>query len=185
MDETGEKYTKARRAVLEGAAAAAAEPRHTMPLHIDEARRLGHTYIGCEHLLLGILADENEPATKVLTAHGVTLQVARRRITEIVGEAGRDSQAFNYTPRATVVCKLAEIEAERLDGELPPSNAHLLLAMLTEGEGVPNHLFGELGLDVRKLRMDLLEALHVPAGVREVYLRQRTAYEQARHPTTG
>ena len=88
---------------------------------------------------------------------------------------------WSYTTRATVVGKLAEVEAERL-GEVAPSHAHTLLAMLTEGEGVANALFRELGVDVGKLRMDLLEALDVPSDMREMYLRQRIAYERARDP---
>ena len=151
-----------------------------MPLHIREAERLGHTYIGCEHLLLGILADKENVAAKILAAHGVTLAEARRRTAEKVGDGGRNSVRWSYTTRATVVGKLAEVEAERL-GEASPSHAHTLLAMLTEGEGVPNALFRELGVDVGKLRMDLLEALDVPSDMCEMYLRQRIASERARH----
>jgi ATP-dependent Clp protease ATP-binding subunit ClpC len=156
-------------------------PKARMPLHIQEAERLGHTYIGCEHLLLGILADKENVAARILTAHGVTLEGTRRHTAAIVGDGGRDSVRWSYTTRATVVGKLAEVEAERL-GEGSPGHAHTLLAMLTEGEGVPNALFRELGVDVGKLRMDLLEALDVPTDMREMYLHQRTAYERARNP---
>ena len=156
-------------------------PYGRMPLHIQEAERLGHTYIGCEHLLLGILADKENVAAKILTAHGVTLERARPRTAAIVGDGGRNSVRWSYTPRATVVGKLAEVEAERL-GEVFPSHAHTLLAMLTEGEGVPNALFRELGVDVGKLRIDLLDALDVPSDMREMYLRQRIASERAREP---
>lgn len=156
-------------------------PPARMPLHIQEAERLGHSYIGCEHLLLGILADKEDVAAKILTAHGVALEGTRRRTAAIVGDGGRDSVRWSYTTRATVVGKLAEVEAERL-GEVFPSHAHTLLAMLTEGEGVPNALFRELRVDVARLRMDLLEALDVPSDMREMYLRQRIAYERARDP---
>jgi hypothetical protein len=57
-----------------------------------------------------------------------------------------------------------------------------MLAILTEGEGVPNHLLDAAGVDLAKLRLDLLEALEVPADLREAYLRQRIAAEQARPP---
>ncbi|MCA1678765.1 MAG: Clp protease N-terminal domain-containing protein, partial [Actinobacteria bacterium] len=57
---------------------------------------------------------------------------------------------------------------------------HTLLAMLTEGDGVPKALFRELDVDVQMLRADLLEALEVPDDLREIYLRQRIAAEQAR-----
>ena len=186
MDATGEKYTEARRAVLDRAATAAEHSNARTGLQFQEAQRLGHDYLGCEHLLLGILAHEDDVAAKILTAHGVTLEGARRRIAEIIGvrEGGRKSEGLSYTPRATVVCKLAEVEAERL-GEVRPKHAHLLLAILTEGNGVPSGLLRELEVDLGALRMDLLEALDVPSDMREMYLRQRMASEHARHPGTG
>ena len=169
MAATGEKYTEARRAVL---SRAHAQDRARM--EIREAERLGHTYIGCEHMLLGILAQEDDLAANILAGHGVTLEVARRRTAEVVGDRGRDSVGWQHSPRATVVGKLAEVEAERL-GAARPARAHTVLAMLTEGEGLPNALFRELDVDVGKLRKDLLDALDVPHDMREMYLRQRAA----------
>ncbi len=60
-----------------------------------------------------------------------------------IGNGWQDSVRWRYSPRATVVCRLAEVEAERLE-QLPSNDAHLLLAMITEGGGVPNVLFAEL-----------------------------------------
>ncbi len=175
MDATGEKYTQARRAMVEPAATAPVPPPY-----IEEALRLGHDYIGCEHLLLGALADERGVAAKAAD-HGVTLDSGRRWIREAVASAqpGGSSDGMSFTPRAIVVRRLAEIEAERL-GELRPRDGHVVLAILTEGEGVPNHLLHAVGVDLAKLRLDLLEALEVPADLREAYLRQRLAAEQAR-----
>jgi len=186
MDATGEKYTEARRALLGRSATATGESSVRFPLHVQEAQRLGHDYVGCEHLLLGILADEEDVAAKILTAHGVTLELARRRIAEIigVGDIARERQGLSYTPRATVVGKLAEVEAERL-GELKPEHAHLLLAILTEGSGVPNILLAELEVDSGLLRMDLLEPLEAPSDMREMYLRQRLASEHKSHQGAG
>ncbi len=76
-----------------------------------------------------------------------------------------------------MVCRLAEVEAERLE-QLPADDAHLLLAMITEGGGLPMHLLAELDVDVGQLREDLLTALDVPDDVRGTHLRQRQAYEQ-------
>ncbi len=179
MEATGEKYTEARRAVLSRARAEGEDSQAKMPQHVREAERLGHNYIGCEHLLLGILADDDDVAAKILTAHGVKLEVVRHWTAAIVGDGGRDAVRWSYSPRATVVGKLAEVEAERL-GAVRPSHAHTLLAMLTEGEGVPNALFRELRVDVPKLRDELLGALDVPSDMREMYLRQRTASEHNR-----
>lgn len=184
MEATGEKYTEARRAVLGRDVTDKEHSRSRMPPHVQEAERLGHDYIGCEHLLLGILADEEDVAAKILTAHGVTRDIARRRVAEIVGEGGTGAVHWSLSPRATVVSRLAEVEAERLD-EVRPSHTHLLLAMLTEGAGIPNVLLRELDVDVGKLREDLLEALDVPRDIREIYLRQRIASERARHVGDG
>lgn len=149
-----------------------------MSLCSREAERLGHNGIGCEHLLLGVLADEDGVAAKVLAAHGVELDATRRRVAEIIGNGWQDSVRWQYSPRATIVRRLAEVEAERLE-QLPPNDVHLVLAMITEGGGVPNNLFAELGVDVGQLRDDLLAALDVREGLRGLYVRQRRAYEQA------
>jgi len=87
-------------------------------LHIREAERLGHNGIGCEHLLLGILANQDGPAARVLARHGVTLERARRRTGEMIGDGWQESVRWSYSPRATVVRRLAEVEAERLTHDL-------------------------------------------------------------------
>ena len=103
-------------------------------------RCLGHNGIGYEHLLLGVLADEDANAGKVLEAHGVTLDAARPRVAEICGDGWHDAVRWTHSPRATVVRTLAQVEAKRLDHE-QPTDVHLVLAMITEGAGVPNSLF--------------------------------------------
>ncbi len=179
MAQTGEKYTAARRALLGHQAAGEPERARKMRLCWREAERLGHNHIGCEHVLLGILADEEDPAAKVLVAHGVTLALARRRTAEIVGGESRGSKhgVYRISPRANVVRKLAEVEAERL-GQLGPRHGHTLLAMITEGGGVPMALFDEFEVDVGALREDLLNALDAPDELRQIYLGQRIASEQ-------
>src|SRR5688572_2073223 len=123
-----------------------------------EAQRLGHHWIGCEHLLLNVLAEEEGIAAGVLARHGVTLEFARRRIAEMCGAGDPDAVGYLHSPRSIVVMRLADVEAERLDhGD--PTGVHVILAMLTEGEGVPNHLFAECGVDTVRLREDLLDAL--------------------------
>jgi ATP-dependent Clp protease ATP-binding subunit ClpC len=149
-----------------------------MPLYIQEADRLGHSGIGCEHLLLGILADKDGLAAEVLAAHGVALDATRVRVAELTGDAWQDSVRWKHSPRANVVHRLAEVEAERLE-QLPSNDAHRLLAMITEAGSMPMHLFAELSVDITQLRDDLLRALNVPDDLRSLYLRQRQAYERA------
>lgn len=76
-----------------------------MPRNVQEAERLGHNGIGCEHLLLGVLADEDGVAAKVLAAHGVALEATRRRVAEISGDGWRDSLPWIYSPRANSGCR--------------------------------------------------------------------------------
>ena len=149
-----------------------------MPLYIQEAAGLGHNGIGCEHLLLGVLANEDGVAARVLAAHGVALDATRRRVAECIGDGWKESVRWSFSPRATLVLRLAEVEAERLE-QLPSNDVHLLLAMITEGGGVPMHVFTKLKVDVGRLRDDLLTALNVPDDLREAYLRQRQTYERA------
>jgi ATP-dependent Clp protease ATP-binding subunit ClpC len=154
------------------------ERERPTPLYIQEAERLGHNGIGCEHLFLGILADPEGIAAKVLEGHGVTLALARRRTDEMTGDGWKDSVRWSHSPRATVVRKLAEIEAERL-GQLEPSDAHFLLALITEGGGIPLRILSEVGVNISELREELVNSLHVPDAEREMYLRQRNAHEAA------
>lgn len=127
---------------------------------------------GCEHLLLNVLGDEDGVAAQVLARHGVTLEFARRRTAEICDAGDPKVVGHSLSPRANVVVHLADIEAERLEhGE--PTDAHLILAMLTEGAGVPNGLFRDCGVATDRLREDLLDAL-----TRAAYLRQRRATER-------
>ena len=105
-----------------------------------------------------------------------TSDLARRRVAEMIGDGWQDSVRWSSSPRATVVRRLAEVEAERLE-QLPSNDAHLLLAMITEGGGVPMHVLAELNVDAGQLREDLLTALNVPEDLRGLYLRQRQAYE--------
>ncbi|MHB8659980.1 MAG: Clp protease N-terminal domain-containing protein [Solirubrobacteraceae bacterium] len=152
------------------------ERKSPMPLYIQEAERLGHRGIGCEHLFLGILADPDGIAAKVLASHGVSLDLARSRTDEMVGDGWKDSVRWSHSPRATTVRRLAAVEAERLGG-LEPGNAHLLLALITEGGGIPMRILSEVGVNVCKLREELVNSLDVPDAEREMYLRQRNAYE--------
>ena len=145
--------------------------------HTREAQRLGHHWMGCEHLLLNVLADEDGLAARVLARHGVTLEFARRRTAELCGAGDPEVVGHTFSPRANVVMHLADIEAERLEHD-EPTDAHLILAMLTEGEGVPNGLFRECGVDTDRLREDLLDALDVSGETRATYLRQRRATER-------
>jgi ATP-dependent Clp protease ATP-binding subunit ClpA len=145
-----------------------------------EADRLGHHgYLGCEHLLLGLLSDDDSIATRVLAKHGVHLEAARREVNRMIGEPS-DTGATTHTgrtmtPRANNVGVLAQIEAERLGAPMPNS-AHYLLALLTEGDSVAVRVLEALGANLRELRSDLLSAMQVPRETSQRYIHERDTY---------
>ena len=156
-------------------------PVSQMPLYIQEADRRGDNGIGCEHLFLGILANEKNAAASVLAQHGVNLGLARHRVDDILGEdsAWAESQRWTFSPRATLVMRLADVEAERL-GHVLPTDVHMMLALLTEGRGTPITILIECGVSLDALREHLVDALEVSGEDRTTYLRQRAAYEHAK-----
>lgn len=162
-----------------------ADYRQIQSKAIQEAEALGHTGVGCEHLLLGVLADDQGVACRILATHGVTLGAARDRVDRIIGDGWRDSTRWTYTTRATVVCALAEVEAERLGGR-QPNSAHYALALINEGASVAVTVLMELGVDLSRLRADLIRAMDaISEADQERYIRQREAYEQAQREEGG
>ncbi len=146
----------------------------------DEADGLGHEWwIGCEHLLLGLLSDKRSLAGRVLAHTGVDIESARAAVRRICGATeGMERPEYSgktYTTRATVVCRVAEIEAERL-GAGAPGTGHYLLALLTEGQSVAVRALVELRVDLEKLRGEVLGALGVAPDTRDRYVSERQAY---------
>ena len=115
----------------------------------DEARRLGHTYIGTEHLLLGVLAQRQLP--------GLTLESARRDAVALVGrgEGASAEGQLPFTARAKKVLELALREAH--PGDIDPE--HVALGMLREGEGAGFQLLSASAPDIRSARAALHDAL--------------------------
>jgi ATP-dependent Clp protease ATP-binding subunit ClpC len=162
---------------------------HTKVLQLaaHEAEALGHYWLGCEHLLLGLLADTHGVASAVLSRHGLALEAARDETVRIFRREddpqAADFPGLKWTPRATVVVRLADIEAERL-GTPTVGTGHLLLALMTEGGSVALRVLTELGVDLVQLRSEVLEALEVPGQRRDRYIREReTSLRGARGQT--
>ena len=124
-----------------------ARARSVMVLAQQEAMRLRHGYIGTEHLLLGLLREEEGIAGQVLYSAGVTLDDAREQVESIVGygEEGQDGQA-PFTPRSKKVLELALREALQI-GHDYIGTEHLLLGLVREGEGVAARVFANLYVD--------------------------------------
>ena len=122
-----------------------------------EAAQLGRTYVGTEHLLLGVLA---EPGGAKGVLKGITLDAARKEITQILGR-GEDSVKGGqmvYTPRTKKVLEQSMREARDLKQNYV-STEHILLALMREREGVAAHVLIKMGLDLSKARDELLRVL--------------------------
>ena len=122
-----------------------------------EAAQLGRTYVGTEHLLLGVLSD---PGAASVVLKGITLDAARQEIIQILGRGDDDSpvRTMVYTPRTKKVLEQSVREARELKQNYVGTE-HILLALMREREGVAAHVMIKMGMDLSKAREELLRAL--------------------------
>ena len=126
----------------------------------DEARLLGHNYVGTEHLLLGLLYEGNGVAARALISLGVSLDQARARVEDIIGIGpGAQPGHIPFTPRAKKVLELSLREAMRL-GHHYIGTEHILLGLLREGEGIGAVVLTGLGADHPAVRERVLGLLN-------------------------
>ena len=123
----------------------------------SEAARLGRTYVGTEHLLLGVLT---EPGGATSVLRGITVDRAREEIVQILGrgEENIEGKQMVYTPRTKKVLEQSVREARDLKQNYV-STEHILLALMREREGVAAHVLIKMGLDLSKARDELLHVL--------------------------
>ncbi len=126
--------------------------RRVVVLAQEEARLLGHNYIGTEHLLLGLIQEGDGVAARALEALGVELQAVRRQVEEIIGR-GHEASAGHipFTPRAKKVLELALREAQKL-GHHYIGTEHILLGLIREGEGVAAQVLEKMGAGLNVVR---------------------------------
>jgi len=135
--------------------------RHVLVLAQEEARLIGHSFIGTEHLLLGLLHQDGETA-HVLTDLGASLPAVRERVEETIGlTGGRPSGSPPFTPRLKKVLELSLREALQL-GHHNIGTEHILLGLVREGEGVACQVLVMLGIDLVEVRERVIQQL---AGV--------------------
>jgi ATP-dependent Clp protease ATP-binding subunit ClpC len=129
--------------------------RKVLALAQEEARRFNHNYIGTEHILLGLVREEDGMAAKVLSNLGVGLNKVRAAVEFIIGRGEGTSQSeVGLTPRAKKVIELAVDEA-RLLGHQYIGTEHILLGLLREGEGVAAGVLESLGVSVERVHTEL------------------------------
>ena len=140
--------------------------RQVVVLAQEEARKLRHNYIGTEHILLGLLREEEGLAARVLEHFGITLEGARGQVVRIVtpGEEVTSGQ-IPFTPRAKKVLELALREALSL-GHDYIGTEHILLGLVRENEGVAARILLDFDADSEKIRNEVLRMLSGPSGRR-------------------
>lgn len=123
-----------------------------------EAALLGRTYVGTEHLLLGVLTD---PGAAQAVLKGISLESAREEIIQILGRGENQEpvKTMVYTPRTKKVLEQSVREARNLNQNYVGVE-HIFLALMREREGVAAHVLIKMGLDLNKARDELLRAIN-------------------------
>ncbi len=128
----------------------------------EEARGLGHPYIGTEHLLLGLLAEGNGVGAQVLNARGISLEVVRGDVVRIIGEvAGTPGASIPFTPRAKTVLESALRESLRF-GNDSIGTEHILLGIVDEGAGVASQILASHGFSPDDARISVMREVGHP-----------------------
>ncbi|XP_042001187.1 ATP-dependent Clp protease ATP-binding subunit ClpA homolog CD4B, chloroplastic-like [Salvia splendens] len=122
----------------------------------EEARRLGHNFVGTEQILLGLIGEGTGIAAKVLKSMGINLKDARVEVEKIIGRgSGFVAVEIPFTPRAKRVLELSLEEARQL-GHNYIGSEHLLLGLLREGEGVAARVLENIGADPSNIRTQVI-----------------------------
>jgi ATP-dependent Clp protease ATP-binding subunit ClpC len=141
--------------------------RRVVVLAQEEARLLNHSYIGTEHILLGLIHEGEGVAAKALESLGISLEAVRNQVEEIIGQGGSSpSGHIPFTPRAKKVLELSLREALQL-GHNYIGTEHILLGLIREGEGVAAQVLVKLGADLSRVRQQVIQLLsgyQGPAG---------------------
>ena len=131
----------------------------------EEARRLGHNFVGTEQILLGLIGEGSGVAAKVLTELGVTLKDARREVERIIGRgSGFVPPEIPFTPKVKSLFEQSFKEARTL-GQNYIGTEHLLLGLTEAGEGVAAKVLQNLGLDLSQVRTTVIRQLGEVASV--------------------
>ena len=126
--------------------------RRSLAYAQEEAQRLNHSYIGTEHLLLGLVRQENSVAARVLRSLGVEAEKVRRAVEEIIGRGERKVVGrIGLSPRTKRIIELAVGQAGSM-GNNYIGTEHLLLGLVEDGEGVALDVLNSLGVTMEKVR---------------------------------
>jgi len=156
--------------------------RQVVVLAQDEARALRHNYIGTEHLLLGLLREDEGLAARALESLGITVEEVRTQVARIVGTGDEVTPGqIPFTPRAKKVLELAMREALAL-GHDYIGTEHILLGLARENDGVAARLLLDLGVDAERIRSEVIGMLSgMPGTVVPAPATTRVRLRRMRH----
>lgn len=152
--------------------------RRVVVLSQEESRSLNHTWIGTEHILLGLLNEGEGIGCQALIRHGISLVIAREQVLEIIGEGAESPKGhIPFTPRAKQILEMALREALQM-GHDYIGDEHILLGMVREGEGVAAQILAQRGITLEPLRDTVLELLKANPEQREAARRPWSRMER-------
>jgi ATP-dependent Clp protease ATP-binding subunit ClpC len=138
--------------------------RRVLVLAQEEARLLNHSFIGTEHILLGLIHEGEGLAAKALESLNISLEAVREEVEKTIGQAGSaPTGSPPFTPRAKKVLELSLREALQL-GHNYIGTEHMLLGLVREGEGVAAQVLISLGADLAKVRQQVIQQLSGYSG---------------------
>lgn len=125
----------------------------------EEARTLGHGYVGSEHLLLGLLREQNGRASKLLCSAGFQIDSLRETVAKLVGVGASGCvPTQGLTPRCHRIIELAVAESCRLQSKTVDTE-HLLVGILQEGDGAAARILSSSGMELHRLTGTLFASL--------------------------
>jgi ATP-dependent Clp protease ATP-binding subunit ClpC len=125
----------------------------------EEARTLDHSYIGTEHILLGLVHEGEGVATRTLESLGIGLETVRQQVEDVIGRGKHaPSGHIPFTPRAKKVLELSLRESVEF-GHRYVGTEHILLGLIREGEGVAAQVLTRLGADLDRTRDEVARVL--------------------------
>ena len=152
--------------------------RQVVVLAQDEARALKHNYIGTEHILLGLLREEEGLAARVLESLDITVEEVRAQVARIVGQGDEVTTGqIPFTPRAKKVLELALREALSL-GHNYIGTEHILLGLVRENEGVAARILLDFDADADKIRNEIIRMLSGPGRLDQASCHALVVVEQ-------
>ncbi len=153
--------------------------RKVLTLAQEEAQRFNHNYIGTEHLLLGLVREGDGVAARVLSNMGVQLTKVRSAVEFIIGRGDSGvTGEIGLTPRAKKVIELAVDEARRLNHHYIGTE-HLLLGLVREGEGIAAGVLESLGVNLEKVRAQVMQVVSQNQGYQQQKQAAKTPYLDA------